>query len=76
MHRYQFVIGVSLSALEAELNRIVKEEPFLALRGFTFAHGIGFIAVVERSEGNWLGHAEQAQRPKGAIKEEGKRRKR
>jgi hypothetical protein len=50
MRRYQFVVGVSLSALEETLNRLVSQEPGLKLNQVFYAHGTGFVAAVERSE--------------------------
>ncbi len=74
MQRYQFVVGVSLSALDAELNRIVKEDPCLVLRGFTYAQGTGFVAVMERSEEDAHIHAEPTERPEEPSKSVRKRR--
>jgi hypothetical protein len=75
MRRYQFVVGVSLSALEAELSQIMNNEPGLVLREFTYAQGTGFVAVVERSEGNGLVPTEQTERPGEPSKDQRKRRK-
>ena len=54
MQKYQFVVGVSLSALEEELNRLVNYEPSLKLIQVIFAVGTGFVAIVERSESDEL----------------------
>jgi hypothetical protein len=58
MPKYQFVVGVSLAALEADLNRIVQEEPSLKLHQIMYAQGTGFVAVVERAEGVEVGQPE------------------
>ena len=47
MQRYVFVVGVSLAALEAELNRIVEDDRSLSLKQVFFAQGTGFVGVVE-----------------------------
>jgi hypothetical protein len=58
MPKYQFVVGVSLAALQADLNRIVQEEPSLQLHQVMYAPGTGFVAVVERTEGVEVGQPE------------------
>jgi hypothetical protein len=50
MPKYQFIVGVSLAALEADLNRIVQEEPSLKLHQVMYAPGTGFVAVLEHVE--------------------------
>ena len=46
--RYQFVVSVSLAALEEDLNRAVGDDPSIALVQVFYAAGTGFIAVLER----------------------------
>jgi len=47
MAKYQFIVGVSLAALEEQVNRIVSEEPKIKLNQVFYAQGTGFVAVVE-----------------------------
>jgi hypothetical protein len=49
MRKYQFVVGVSLAALEEEVNRLVNDEPALRLIQVLYAVGSGFVAIMERS---------------------------
>jgi hypothetical protein len=51
MRRYQFVPGVSLGALEEEVNRLVNEEPSLKLIQVLQVMGSGLVAVMERPDG-------------------------
>ncbi len=48
MQRYQFIVGVSLPALEEEVNRIVNDELFAKLNQVFYAPGTGFVGIVER----------------------------
>jgi hypothetical protein len=50
MRAYQFIVGVSLSALEKELNQVANHKDFVGLNQVLHVQGIGFIAVVERME--------------------------
>lgn len=50
MPRYQFITGVSLVALEEELNRVTSNEPSLELKQVFYAQGTGFVALIEHSE--------------------------
>jgi len=49
MPKYQFIVGVSLGALEGNLNQIAADAPNLKLNQVFFAQGTGFVAVVEHS---------------------------
>lgn len=48
MTQYQFVTGISLAALQDEVNRIASEEPGLTLNQVLHVPGAGFVAVIER----------------------------
>jgi hypothetical protein len=48
MRRYQFVVGVSLAALDEELDRTAGDDPSIALAQVFYAAGTGFVAVLER----------------------------
>jgi hypothetical protein len=50
MRKYQFVVGVSLAALEEEVNRLVSEEPGLRLIQVLQVMGSGLVAVVEHAD--------------------------
>jgi len=50
MRRYQFVVGMTLAALEEEVNRIVNNEPSTKLIQVFYAQGTGFVGVVEYLE--------------------------
>ena len=64
MPRYQFLVGVSLTALEEELNRMVSGEPSLKLHQVLYIQGTGFVAVVEHSESAKKGlRTEQREQP-------------
>jgi hypothetical protein len=52
MGRYQFVVGVSLAALEEEVNRLVQDDPGLKLIQVLYAVGSGFTAIIER-DASW-----------------------
>lgn len=47
MSRYKFIVGVTLAALEEELNRIVAKDPRTKLIQVFYAQGAGYVAVVE-----------------------------
>jgi hypothetical protein len=47
MTKYQFIVGVSLAALEEQVNRIVRDEPEIKLNQVFYAQGTGFVAVLE-----------------------------
>ncbi|GEM_PF-7026923 len=64
MLRYQFIVGVSLPALEENLNRIAVSEPSLKLIQIMYVHGTGFVAVVERSDNAELNLNEEADQVK------------
>ena len=49
MDKYQFIVGMSVPALEVEINRLVSGDTDLHLRQVLFAQGTGFIAIVERT---------------------------
>ncbi len=61
MPRYQFVTGISLSLLEEEINRMVAEEPGLALNQVLQVPGAGFVGVVERDISAPLAQPEPAE---------------
>ena len=48
MRRYQFVVGVSLAALEEDLERTAGDDVSIALVQVFYAVGTGFVAVLER----------------------------
>ncbi|MBS0423445.1 MAG: hypothetical protein JSR71_03235 [Proteobacteria bacterium] len=48
MSRYQFIVGVSLAALEQELNQKMNDQPCLRLSQIFYAQGTGFVAVTEK----------------------------
>lgn len=48
--KYRFVVGVSLAALEQDLNRMVEDESVFELRQVLYAQGTGFIAVIEHAD--------------------------
>ncbi|MBV8048782.1 MAG: hypothetical protein JO171_16655 [Paludibacterium sp.] len=47
--RYRFVTGITLTALETQVNLLARHEP-LALKQVLFATGTGFVAVMERED--------------------------
>ncbi len=76
MPRYQFVVGVSVTALEESVNHIVSDEPCLKLNHVLYAQGTGFIAVVERPEGAKASQTEeikQSEKPAMNQRRSGKR---
>lgn len=75
MPRYEFIIGVSLSMLEQELNRRVASDPCLALNQVMYAPGTGFVAVVERSEGTKIGETQPAKGTDEVKKSQGRSQK-
>lgn len=46
--RYRFVVGVTLAALEAQVNQLTADPHGPALKQVLFATGTGFIAVLEQ----------------------------
>jgi hypothetical protein len=50
MRKYQFVVGVSLPALEEALNRIAEGEHSVSLNQVLHAPGTGFVAVLEHAD--------------------------
>ena len=50
MPRYQFIVGVSLSALEEQVNQLVNDEGSAKLTQVLYAQGTGFVGVVEHAE--------------------------
>lgn len=51
MRRYQFVVGMTISALEDELNRIMNDDPSTKLIQVLYAQGTGFIGIIEHIKG-------------------------
>ncbi len=64
--RYRFIVAVSLSALEEEVNRVAEAEPCLKLNQVLYVMGSGYVAVMERSEYS----GEAAPEPGGPLKEQ------
>jgi hypothetical protein len=50
VRRYRFIVGVSLAALDDELDRVAGEDEEVALAQVFYAPGTGFVAVLERRE--------------------------
>ncbi len=75
MRRYQFIVGVSLAALEAELNRIANDEDFVELRQVFYVQGTGFVAAVERLENAQVERTQQVDKPAKPATNSGKSRK-
>jgi hypothetical protein len=48
--RYRFVTGVSLAALELELNRQAEHNAHMELKQVLHAPGAGFVAILERED--------------------------
>lgn len=46
--RYRFLVGVTLAALEDDLNQVVTADPSLAVVQVFYAAGTGYVALVER----------------------------
>jgi hypothetical protein len=67
MLRYQFIVGVTLSALEEELNQVVNNEHSAKLNQVFYAQGIGFVAVVEHLESTEVLQVEQIDRRTNPI---------
>ena len=63
MLKYQFVVGVSLAALEQEVKRLVNDEPALKLIQVLYAVGSGFVAIMERSAASGEPRQEPAAEP-------------
>jgi hypothetical protein len=63
MRKYQFIVGVSLSALEEEVNRVVNDEQSAKLNQVFYAQGTGFVGVIERPECNEVLQIEQKVQP-------------
>jgi len=49
MPRYHFVVGVTLGALDVEVNRITADRA-VTLNQVLYAHGTGFVGVLEYPE--------------------------
>jgi hypothetical protein len=63
MRRYKFVVGVNLSALEEELNRIAEDEQSVSLNQVLHAQGTGFVGVLEYPGSHSGALVERAQEP-------------
>jgi hypothetical protein len=73
MSRYRFIVGVSVAALESEVNRLVEDDPGLNLKQVFLAPGTGFVAVLEDCEGAERGVASgdhAAQKPQTPLNAE------
>lgn len=47
LRRYRFIVGVTLAALEDDVNRVVHDDPRLCLFQVFYATGTGFVGVLE-----------------------------
>ena len=75
MQRYQFLVGVSVPALEEEVNRIVNDERSAKLNQVFYAPGTGFVGVVERLESAGVIQAKRIEKPGAPTTDARKSRK-